>query len=181
MLAGTVGLVIAAVGLIKGSVGKLRIANRKQAAVVFGASLAAGLIGSGMTPTSEVTTPDPSPAQSDAMTLEMETSTIPPTAPTSSTQPHTTTTRRPTATTTSSRPLVATTRTQPTAPPPVTDPPGTECDPSYPDFCIPPPPPDLDCGDIGRSFSVLQPDPHRFDGRPGQAGEPDGMGCESYN
>jgi len=70
--------------------------------------------------------------------------------------------------------------------PPRTEPPATEpddggCHPSYPDFCIPPPPPDLDCGDIGRSFTVRQPDPHRFDGLPGQAGEPDGIGCESYN
>lgn len=39
------------------------------------------------------------------------------------------------------------------------------CDPSYPTVCIPPPPPDLDCGDITfRRFKVLQPDPHRFDG-----------------
>src|SRR3972149_1862182 len=37
------------------------------------------------------------------------------------------------------------------------------CDPSYPDFCIPPPPPDLDCKDIPqKKFTVLQPDPHRF-------------------
>jgi micrococcal nuclease len=49
------------------------------------------------------------------------------------------------------------------------------CDPSYPDVCIPPPPPDLDCGDIPyRSFRVLPPDPHRFDGR-----DDDGVGCES--
>jgi micrococcal nuclease len=48
------------------------------------------------------------------------------------------------------------------------------CDPSYPDFCIPPPPPDLDCADIRRSFRVRPPDPHRFDG------EGDGIGCESY-
>ncbi len=49
-----------------------------------------------------------------------------------------------------------------------------ECDPSYPDFCIPPPPPDLDCGDIPqKNFTVLQPDPHRFDG------DKDGIGCES--
>jgi micrococcal nuclease len=48
------------------------------------------------------------------------------------------------------------------------------CDPSYPDFCIPPPPPDLDCGDIPQKrFTVLQPDPHRFDG------DKDGIGCES--
>ena len=49
-----------------------------------------------------------------------------------------------------------------------------QCDPSYPDFCIPPPPPDLDCGDISqKNFTVLQPDPHRFDG------DKDGIGCES--
>jgi len=48
------------------------------------------------------------------------------------------------------------------------------CDSSYPDFCIPPPPPDLDCGDISqKNFTVLQPDPHRFDG------DKDGIGCES--
>lgn len=47
------------------------------------------------------------------------------------------------------------------------------CDPSYPDVCIPPPPPDLDCGDIEhRRFRVLQPDPHGFDG------DRDGIGCE---
>jgi micrococcal nuclease len=48
------------------------------------------------------------------------------------------------------------------------------CDPSYPDTCIPPSPPDLDCGDVSaRRFSVLPPDPHRFDG------DSDGIGCES--
>lgn len=48
------------------------------------------------------------------------------------------------------------------------------CDPSYPDFCIPSPPPDLDCKDIPQKrFTVLQPDPHRFDG------DYDGIGCES--
>ena len=48
------------------------------------------------------------------------------------------------------------------------------CDPSYPDFCIPPPPPDLDCKDIPeKRFTVLQPDPHGFDG------DKDGVGCES--
>jgi len=51
---------------------------------------------------------------------------------------------------------------------------GRACDPSYPDFCIPPPPPDLDCKDIARKgFKVLPPDPHRFDG------DHDGIGCES--
>lgn len=49
------------------------------------------------------------------------------------------------------------------------------CDPSYPDFCIPPPPPDLDCKDIPhKNFTVLPPDPHRLDGN-----DKDGIGCES--
>jgi micrococcal nuclease len=48
------------------------------------------------------------------------------------------------------------------------------CDPSYPDFCIPPAPPDLDCGDIPRKrFTVRPPDPHRLDA------DRDGIGCES--
>jgi micrococcal nuclease len=48
------------------------------------------------------------------------------------------------------------------------------CDPAYPDVCIPPPPPDLDCADIPfRNFRVLPPDPHHFDGGG------DGVGCES--
>ena len=38
------------------------------------------------------------------------------------------------------------------------------CDPSYPDFCIPSPPPDLDCSDIPqKSFTVRGSDPHGFD------------------
>jgi hypothetical protein len=50
----------------------------------------------------------------------------------------------------------------------------SNCDPSYPDVCIPPNPPDLDCGDIPhRRFRVLPPDPHKFDGSDG-----DGIGCE---
>lgn len=51
---------------------------------------------------------------------------------------------------------------------------GDDCDPSYPDVCIPPGPPDLDCGDIPfRRFRVVPPDPHGFDGND------DGVGCES--
>lgn len=51
---------------------------------------------------------------------------------------------------------------------------GAGCEPAYPDVCIPPAPPDLDCGDIPhRRFRVLPPDPHRFDGGG------DGIGCES--
>lgn len=50
---------------------------------------------------------------------------------------------------------------------------GDGCDPAYPDGCIPPSPPDLDCGDIpDRNFTVLAPDPHHFDGGG------DGRGCE---
>lgn len=70
---------------------------------------------------------------------------------------------------------------QPTPPPPTT---ATllpapvqqsrgNCDPSYPTVCIPPSPPDLDCGEIPyRRFQVIGSDPHRFDG------DNDGIGCE---
>ncbi len=48
------------------------------------------------------------------------------------------------------------------------------CDPSYPDVCIDPYPPDMDCGEIRyTNFKVLQDDPHGFDG------DKDGIGCES--
>jgi len=48
----------------------------------------------------------------------------------------------------------------------------TGCDPSYPDFCIPPEPPDLNCDDVGAdNFTVLPPDPHDLD-------DGDGIGCE---
>jgi hypothetical protein len=53
-------------------------------------------------------------------------------------------------------PRPTTTTTTTTQPPP-------NCDPSYPDFCIPPPPPDLDCGQVnGNNFTVLPPDPPRI-------------------
>ncbi len=56
------------------------------------------------------------------------------------------------------------------SPPPPTQP---SCDPSYPDVCIPPYPPDLNCGDIGYSnFRVVGNDPHGFDR------DNDGIGCE---
>ena len=52
--------------------------------------------------------------------------------------------------------------------------PKVTCDPSYPDVCIPPYPPDLDCGEIGYSnFRVIWDDPHGFDI------DKDGIGCES--
>lgn len=47
------------------------------------------------------------------------------------------------------------------------------CDPSYPDVCIPPFPPDLSCAEIPYDhIRVMPPDPHHFDGNG------DGMGCE---
>ncbi len=48
------------------------------------------------------------------------------------------------------------------------------CDPSYPDFCIPSPPPDLNCKDVlpHKKFRVIGSDPHGFDG------DKDGIGCE---
>lgn len=45
---------------------------------------------------------------------------------------------------------------------------------SYPDFCIPPPPPNLNCDDVdGKDFTVFPPDPHGFDR------DKDGEGCET--
>lgn len=50
----------------------------------------------------------------------------------------------------------------------------SNCDPSYPNFCIKPYPPDLDCKDISyKNFTVLPPDLHRFDV------DKNGIGCES--
>jgi len=48
-----------------------------------------------------------------------------------------------------------------------------DCDKSYPDFCIVPYPPDLDCEDIPASnFRVIGDDAHGFDA------DNDGIGCE---
>lgn len=57
--------------------------------------------------------------------------------------------------------------------PPPTSVPVQACDPSYPDFCIPPLPAHLTCQDISaHNFTALQPDPHGFDR------DHDGIGCE---
>lgn len=54
---------------------------------------------------------------------------------------------------------------------------GAQCDPSYPDVCIPPLSiaGDLNCPDVPQfaRFRVLPPDPHGFDN------EGDGLGCEN--
>jgi hypothetical protein len=91
---------------------------------------------------------------------------------TTTTEPPTTETTR--ATTTTQRPRPATTTTRRPRATTTTRPPTRNCDPAYPDFCIPPPPPDLDCPDIGATdFTVRAPDPHGFDA------DNDGVGCES--
>ena len=52
---------------------------------------------------------------------------------------------------------------------------GEDCDNSYPDECIPPPPPVLDCSDIDEDdFEVRGSDPHGFDDD-----DNDGVGCET--
>jgi micrococcal nuclease len=49
------------------------------------------------------------------------------------------------------------------------------CDPSYPDVCIAPYPPDVNCDDIpDKDITVLPPDPHGLDGN-----DNDGIGCDS--
>jgi micrococcal nuclease len=48
------------------------------------------------------------------------------------------------------------------------------CSGAYPTVCIPPAPPDLDCKDIPfKRFTVLPPDPHKFDA------DGDGIGCDT--
>jgi hypothetical protein len=48
------------------------------------------------------------------------------------------------------------------------------CDPSYPDVCIPPPPPVLACTEIPfRNFRVTGADPHGYDS------DGNGLGCET--
>jgi endonuclease YncB( thermonuclease family) len=60
------------------------------------------------------------------------------------------------------------------APSPAPTPQPGNCSPAYPGVCIPPAPPDLDCGQITyRRFTVLAPDPHHFDA------DGDGIGCEA--
>jgi hypothetical protein len=73
----------------------------------------------------------------------------------------------------------------PTVPPlvPTQTPTQVNCDPSYPDVCIPPvwEVGDLDCPDVPYgSFRVTGNDPHNFDGPYDGSilNEPDGIGCE---
>ncbi len=95
------------------------------------------------------------------------------TAPTTTAAP--TTTEAPTTTAAPTTTEAPTTTAAPTTTQaPTTTAAPANCHSSYPDFCIPPPPPDLNCPDISqKNFTVLQPDPHGFDGNK------DGYGCES--
>jgi hypothetical protein len=115
---------------------------------------------------------DPSPEVRNVTVTSVVTSLVPVTTqvPTTSTIQATTTappTTRPRPTTTRSAPPTTRRRTATTRP-------ARNCDPSYPDFCIPPPPPDLNCADVPASnFTVQGSDPHGFDA------DGDGVGCES--
>ena len=66
----------------------------------------------------------------------------------------------------------------PTPTPAPTPIPQPACSPSYPDFCIPFPPPDLNCPDFSATnftvvYNVADPDPHDLDGNK------NGVACES--
>ena len=88
--------------------------------------------------------------------------------------PPTTTTSVATTTTTLAPTTTTFAPTTTTIVPTTTEAPSANCDQSYPEVCIPPAPPDLDCGEISfRHFAVQGSDPHGFDG------DNDGVGCES--
>jgi len=172
------GLPLLIIGVVALLAGRLRwawITNRPIAGATTAAGLALLLAGGTAAPVR--------PAGTIAIPTSI--TTIQTTAATGATTTATTatTTPPPSPTTTSAPPPVAPpVTTQPPVPPPPAAPRTTEeaaprggCDPSYPDVCIPPAPPDLDCADIPyRNFRVLPPDPHRLDGR-----DHDGWGCET--
>jgi cytoskeletal protein RodZ len=158
------------------------------AAAAFVALIGLGaLIGDSDTGTDTIaaastTTPPTTVTTIPATTIAPTTTTTVPTtttAPTTTTTAPTTTTAAPTTTTaatttTTTAPTTTTTAPTTTTAAPTTTTVAKNCHSSYPDFCIPPPPPDLNCGDISQKrFTVLPPDPHRFDG------DKDGVGCES--
>lgn len=126
------------------------------------------------TPTPTLT-PTSLPTTTEEPTVTATQTLSPTSTPTSTATPSptatTTTTPTRTPTTTPTKTPTATSTPKPTATP-TKDP--SKCHPSYPTVCIPPPPPDLNCDDIPyRNFTVLPPDPHRFDS------DKDGIGCES--
>jgi hypothetical protein len=191
----TIGLGAAGWALFKGRSARMRITNRKIAGLVLASSLGVGMLGAALAPPEESgtkvvtngvtsagvippgpeadsTTTTTAPATTTSTAEPITTTTEAPTTttakPTTTTRP-TTTTTRPTTTTTV-RPTTTTTRLVTTTTVPVRN---GSCDLSYPDVCIPPAPPDLDCPEIAyTNFRVTGIDPHGFDG------DNDGIGCE---
>lgn len=106
-------------------------------------------------PTPTATTPTSSPSATPSATPSLTASVTPP----------------PIATPTATRPQAPDT---PTWTPTLTP---TTCDPAYPDVCIPPPPPTLNCDTEEVPYHdfrvIITPDPHGLDG------DGDGIGCES--
>lgn len=116
------------------------------------------------------------PAAAQTTTTSSTTSTS--TTSSTSTTTSTSTTSIPPTTVAPSTTAAPTTAAPTTVPGPApTTVPAPSCDPSYPELCIPPGPPDVDCGSAvigGRTdFRALPPDPHGLD-RDG-----DGRACES--
>jgi hypothetical protein len=141
-----------------------RLGRRPHLGVVgFVAGVAAGGAGAEQEPRTVTVT--------SIVTSIVPASTTTTTEPSTTTEPKPTTTVRVTTTTRRPRPATTTTRRRVTT---TTRAPTGNCDPSYPDFCIPPLPPDLNCADVGETDSIVQgADPHCFDG------DHDGVGCES--
>lgn len=130
-----------------------------------------GLLGAAASPTGAATQPARATEAQQAATATTAPTQAPPATATTAPQPTPTNAPAPTATT---APQPTATPAPPTAAPTPTVNPRAGCSPAYPSVCIPPPPPDLDCKDVQfKRFTVLAPDPHRFDS------DNDGVGCES--
>ncbi|MGE5595068.1 MAG: hypothetical protein ACM3S1_03415 [Hyphomicrobiales bacterium] len=148
-----------------------------RSGVIFAAVLALAMLASGCSSSSGEPRLWFTPLPPESQTPDARPTATPTPTRTPTPTPTATATSTPTATPTATP---ATVRVAPPAfaatPAPTADPAEAaqpNCSPAYPDFCIPPAPPDLDCRDIPRTgFTVLPPDPHRFDG------DHDGIGCE---
>lgn len=170
---GCAGLSLGLVAALKGSLKTFHLANRSQALAVVGAAsltfIAGAVIADPVTPATKRSPPvafTPSPTQPGGfepgfVVTADEPSAVP--SPTTSAE----------ATITPGLARVGSTGPRSAAPRVNADV-GPACDAAYPDFCIASRPPDLDCADVGRNnFTVLDPDPHRFDA------DDDGFGCDA--
>lgn len=171
---GCTGLSIGLVAALKGSLQSFHLANRSQAFAVVGAALLTFIAGAALADPvppigndSAPLPPAPSPNQPARPEPDFAVTTVEPSAtPSLTTSAETLNTPGPAR-------AGATEFTIPPAPR-LSAAAGPACDASYPDFCIAPRPPDLDCADIGRhNFTVLNPDPHGFDA------DRDGSGCDA--